>query len=176
MPQFIFYACPTGPLAQQLAAYFERTQQSCGPNAAHAYMPHCTLTGFFEDESSAIADYIEALDGALLESRDRIPTPPISIRQMTFRPRWHGLALEAPWLKQLIATLAMRATSPTRREPLRLKDWLHLSLAYRFDPACEPTLRQAASDLIDLSAPVGWELRFYQRSDSRWQCHHCRSL
>ncbi|CAN5634059.1 hypothetical protein BH23CYA1_BH23CYA1_13090 [soil metagenome] len=48
MPQFIFYACPTGPLAQQLATSFERTQRICGPNTAHAYMPHCTLTGFFK--------------------------------------------------------------------------------------------------------------------------------
>lgn len=175
MPQFIFYACPVGPLAEQLAAYFERSQQACGPNAAHAYMPHCTLTGFFEDEESAIAHYIHTLEGTLLEYRRNIPTPPILIKQLILRPRWHGLALEAPWLKQLIAIVATRV-SPTQREPLRLKDWLHLSLAYKIDPACEPTLRQTASDLIDLSTPVAWELRFYQRSGHQWHCHHRWSL
>lgn len=172
MPQLICYACPVGPLAQQIAAYFESSQQCCGPNAAHAYMPHCTLTGFFTDEESAIVGYIDVLERLLFEYCDRIPTPSIVIKQLTFRTDWHGLALEADWLKQLAADFAVQAKSPSRLEPIRLKDWLHLSLAYAFNPDCESELAQLATHLIDLSTPVSWELKFYQReSDNRWQCH-----
>ncbi|MGC1309940.1 MAG: hypothetical protein WA885_22160 [Phormidesmis sp.] len=52
--QLILYVCPTGPMARQIETYFEQSQQRYGPNAAHAYMPHCTLTGFFEDEEGAV--------------------------------------------------------------------------------------------------------------------------
>ncbi len=171
MPQLICYACPVGPLAQQIAAYFESSQRY-GLNAAHAYMPHCTLTGFFADEESAIAGYVDVLERLLLEYRDRIPHPPIAIKQLILRTDWHGLTLEADWLKQLVADFAMRSKSTIRLEPIRLKDWLHLSLAYTFNPDCERELAQLASNLIDLSIPVSWELRFYQRKPgNRWQCH-----
>lgn len=180
MPQLILYACPVGPLAAQIKTYFEVSQRLCGPNAAHAYMPHCTLTGFFEDEERAIALYTTALDSLLLQYQKHIPKPPIAITQLTFRADWHGLELEAVWLKQLVADFAEQATSPTRRSPLRLKNWLHLSLAYEFNPTCESALIQSARDLIDLSTPVFWEIRLYERWQSlpresptnRWRYHY----
>ncbi|MEM8809425.1 MAG: hypothetical protein AAGF01_25670, partial [Cyanobacteria bacterium P01_G01_bin.38] len=138
MAQFILYACPIGPLAEQLETYFEKSQQLCGPNAAHAYMPHCTLTGFFNDDECAIAPYIRTLENVLAANRALIPKPPILIKQLTFRSDWHGLELSADGLKQLVAIFADQAASPTRLEPLRLKDWLHLSLAYEFNAPCEP--------------------------------------
>ncbi|MGB3296107.1 MAG: hypothetical protein WBB01_24240 [Phormidesmis sp.] len=177
MPQLILYACPVGPLAQQIAAYFETSQRLCGPNAAHAYTPHCTLTGFFRDEERAIALYLDTLESILSVYRKRIPKLPISITQLTFRADWHGLEIEANGLKRLAVDFAAQANSPTRRGPLRLKEWLHLSLAYDFDPTCESALRQFATGLIDLSTPVSWELRLYERSpDNHWQCHHCWSI
>ena len=47
MPKLIVYACPVGELAEQLETYFSKSRLACGPNQAHQYMPHCTLTGFF---------------------------------------------------------------------------------------------------------------------------------
>ncbi len=177
MPQLILYACPVGSLAQQIEAYFKLSQQRCGPNAAHAYMPHCTLTGFFEDEEKAIAQYTTALESLLLKYQKHIPNPPISLKQLTFRPDWHGIELEASGLKRLVAEFAAQVRSPTRRSPIRLKDWLHLSLAYEFDPAHEVTLKRSARDLIDLSASVSWHLNLYQRStDHGWQCHSSQAL
>ncbi|NJM96689.1 MAG: hypothetical protein HC800_05380 [Phormidesmis sp. RL_2_1] len=45
-------------------------------------------------------------------------------------------------------------------------------MAYGFEAKDGPGLRQLAGELIDLSAAVTWELRFYQRkADNRWQCH-----
>ena len=172
MAQLILYACPIGPLAQQIETYFAKSQQRCGANAAHAYMPHCTLTGFFEDSEDAIAHYVDTLETVLAESSHAIPTPSILIKQLTFHPHWHGLELEATWLKQLVATFAEKAVSPTQTASLRLKDWLHLSLAYEFDRDYEFVLQTLARAHIDLTAAVAWELRFYQRHPgNRWQCH-----
>ena len=180
MAQLIVYACPVGPLEQQIQFYLKKAQEHYGQNAAHAYMPHCTLTGFFEDEVSAIPDYVEKLDIAFDEYRDRIPSPPIKIKRLTFNPDWHGLELEAIWLKQMIANFAERSHSPTHSDSLRLKDWLHLSLGYEFESTHAIGLEQLAKELIDISSTVSWELRFYERLSGKasiqsqkttWKCH-----
>ena len=49
--EFIVYACPVGTLAGQLDLFFARSRAECGENAAHAYPPHCTLTGFFHSQA-----------------------------------------------------------------------------------------------------------------------------
>ena len=91
---------------------------------------------------------------------------------MIFRANWHGLSLEAEGLKYLISAFAQQAHSGTRTEGIRLKDWLQISLAYDFSPADAPALQQMATELIDITAPVSWELRFYQRANnSEWTCH-----
>lgn len=168
---FIVYACPVGELEDQLDAYFQQSMTQCGPNAAHAYMPHCTLTGFFRDEATIVPLYIQALDRALHHAQP-CPDPVIVIKQLTFRPDWHGLELQSDWLKQVMVHFAGFATSPTRSEALRLKNWLHLSLAYEFQPDQSDALMQLAQDYINIQASVQWELRFYQRhANHRWTCH-----
>lgn len=120
--QLILYACPVGPLAQQIDAYLDKSKRLCGANAAHAYMPHCTLTGFFVDSgcaewavsdaelekaSQTIAYYIDALEKVLTDYKQSLknnlapaePAPKIQIEQLMFRPDWHGLPLRADWLK-----------------------------------------------------------------------------
>ncbi|MEM8502863.1 MAG: hypothetical protein AAF716_06890 [Cyanobacteria bacterium P01_D01_bin.1] len=180
LAKLIVYACPVGLLAQQIETYLAKTQALYGANAAHAYMPHCTLTGFFEDERSTIPSYVELLGSVFEEYCDRIPHPPIQIRQLTFNPDWHGLALEADWLKQLVADFAGRSHSSTRKESLRLKDWLHLSLAYEFNPDYASDLCRLAKEIIDTTSQVRWELRFYEQlldheprplPETSWRCH-----
>lgn len=169
--QFILYACPVGELATQLETYFDQSQALCGRNAAHHYMPHCTLTGFFKDEESAIPLYLEAIAQTLAHS----PVPPLpvmTILSLSFRADWHGLELQSEWLPSLVAQVAQQVRSPSRREALRLKHWLHLSLAYEFPPDQAETLMQLAQTYINPQAAVEWELRFYQRhADHRWTCH-----
>ena len=177
----IVYACPTGELAEQIEQYFQQSLAVCGANAAHRYMPHCTLTGFFQDEETAIPLYVQALDDALNQAQP-YPTPAITIQQLTFRPDWHGLELQSDWLKQAIATFATLAVSPTRPDALRLKDWLHLSLAYEFQAEQSKALLQLAQKHIHLQSPVRWEVRFYQRHssphspDQHWTCHQSWQL
>lgn len=174
--QFIVYACPVGELAEQLDTYFEQSLRLCGRNAAHHYMPHCTLTGFFQDDEAAVAIYQKAIAQALKQAPPP-PDPVITITGMTFRPDWHGLELQSDWLKTLIKTIAHLAESPTRQEPLRLKDWLHLSLAYEFAPEHAKKLTHLAQSYVDVRSPVQWELRFYQRhSDHTWTCHQAWSI
>ncbi|MBD3884636.1 hypothetical protein IFO70_23125 [Phormidium tenue FACHB-886] len=168
---FIVYACPTGELAEQLDRYFQQSLTVCGANAAHRYMPHCTLTGFFQDEAVAVPLYVQALNRALSQAQPCL-NPVITIQQLTFRSDWHGLELQSDWLKTMIVNFATLAASPTRRNALRRKDWLHLSLAYEFQREQSESLIQLAQEYISLQASVQWELRFYQRhSDQRWTCH-----
>jgi len=170
--QFIIYACPLGELGHQLESYFQITLANCGANAAHKYMPHCTLTGFFVDELRAVPLYLQTLGLVLTQTLQTCAQPAVTINQISFQPNWHGLEIQSPWLKQLIANFASTVSSATLQETIRLKDWLHLSLAYEFDPEQHDTLIKVAQETINLQASVQWELRFYQRHpDWSWTCH-----
>ena len=171
-PQFIVYACPTGELNTQLETYFKLSQEQCGANNAHDYMPHCTLTGFFTDESSSADYYLQALDEAYRGDR----AYEIKIKQLVFNPEWHGLELQAEEIKDLIKDFVRLETSPTRQENIRLKDWLHLSLAYGFESGDRAKLEMLARETIDLAADVAWKLRFYQRVAGNWNCLKAWSL
>ena len=168
--QLILYVCPLGPLAHQIEDYLQESCQQWGENKAHHYMPHCTLTGFFRDQKEAIALYLETLDAVIL---DATKTPAaIQITDLLFRGDWHGLTLESPWLLNLTQSFAEKAESPTRMEALRLKTWLHVSLAYGFDPSHAEELKQLAIERVDPAAAVEWDVRFYERSPlNEWQCH-----
>jgi hypothetical protein len=54
---YIVYACPIGALTEEIEHYFAQSLELYGPNAVHKYMPHCTLTGFFHDESGSLSIY-----------------------------------------------------------------------------------------------------------------------
>ena len=137
-------------------------------------MPHCTLTGFFHDCPDAIALYNHAIESTLKTSNTIAPKqrPIISITQLLFEDHWHGLVVDSLWLKNFTQAFAANANSPSRQEELRLKDWLHVSLAYEFEPHHHATLKQLALELVDPNAAVAWELRFYQRSpQNEWTLH-----
>jgi hypothetical protein len=171
-PGYIVYACPTGPLAEQIDTYFAAALAAHGPNTAHEYMPHVTLTGFFEDAPEAVPRYVAALGAALDVARPRRPAPPLAIAEMRLDSQFHGLLVEAEWLRGVVAAFAAAAESPTRAEPLRLKDGLHLSLAYGFAPEQHAPLAALARELVDPRAPAGWELRFYRsHGDGAWTCY-----
>lgn len=168
----IVYACPHGELAEQIETYFEKSRLTCGPNSAHQFMPHCTLTGFFEDTVSSVPKYTQKLERSLKRFRRSQPEPAIEVKELAFRPDWHGIELSSEWLQKLVLDFVCTATSPTRKSPLRPKDWLHLSLAYGFVSDQVEVLQSLAQDLVDPQSPVGWELCFYQRNpDNSWICH-----
>lgn len=174
---YILYACPTGPLADQIEHYFETTKKQVGPNTAHTYMPHCTLTGFFKDERSAAELYNTALAQSLAETASSKPTPPLTITELLISEKFHGLKLESDWLEKTAAQFKLNGDTPTRQEDIRLKSWLHLSLAYDFAPEQHESLAKIATELIDLQTPVGWDIRLYEREISQeWVLHASHSL
>ena len=175
--QFIVYLCPVGELNTQLENYFVCSRQLYGENTAHKYMPHCTLTGFFEDRVDAIPLYIQALSQAYTNAKNNSSDFHIEINQLTFNDRWHGLEIQAPLIQSMIADFAGLESSSTRTEDLRLKDWLHLSLAYGFNPQQQEKLQALALETISIDASVNWELRFYQKyPDWSWQCRQSWQL
>lgn len=168
---YIVYACPLGPLAVQLEAYFAAARARCGPNTAHRYMPHCTLTGFFRDDSERLPAYIAAMHAALNAAFER-PLHPVGVYGMQLSHTFHGLLIDAPWLQSVIAGFAARAGSPAHDRPLRLKANLHLSLAYDFPPEQHDPLAALARELVDPHASATWEVRLYERhNDWSWTCH-----
>lgn len=169
---FIVYVCPTGELNTQIEKYLLESSKY-GKNTAHKYMSHCTLTGFFTDKISSIPLYVRALEQAYTKAKNDNLSLKVKIKQLTFSENWHGLELEANGLKQLIANFANSEKSTTRQENLRLKDWLHLSLAYDFNPQSGEKLKDLATEMIDLQKDVNWQLRFYQKDpDWTWKCLH----
>jgi ubiquitin-associated SH3 domain-containing protein len=170
--QLIVYACPTGPLAEQLARYWLESSAHCGDNGAHDYMPHCSLTGFFSPQSLSIPQYSAILDRLYQSLRRSHSSPVVSVNALLFRPNWHGLDVESPWLQTLMAQFAYQASPVSDPDRICPKEWLHLSLAYDFDDAHTDQLKALARTLIDPTAPVGWELRFYERHRlHQWTCH-----
>ncbi|VEP13483.1 conserved hypothetical protein [Hyella patelloides LEGE 07179] len=169
--QFIIYACPIGDLNSQIEDYLNKTIELCGKNQAHNYMPHCTLTGFFTDELSSVSFYIKALNKAYTKAKNNNRTLDIEISKLTFNKNWHGLELQAEGLKKIITNFSQIEKSPTRQEKIRLKDWLHLSLAYGFNSEDAEKLKHLATEIIDIQASVNWELRFYQKNPNwTWNC------
>ncbi|MFV9506063.1 MAG: hypothetical protein AB4911_16035 [Oscillochloridaceae bacterium umkhey_bin13] len=172
MLELILYACPAGPLADQITAFYATSQARFGSNSAHAYPPHITLTGFFHDEAAALPGYLIALEAAYQQAQTSRPTQPVVIEALVTSPEFHGLLIDSPWLEALSADFANRAVSATRPGPLRLKRDLHLSLAYGFAAEHGPALGTLAQAMVDPAAPVTWQLELYQRhADGRWQSH-----
>lgn len=175
--QLIVYACPTGPLAEAIEQYFVLSRERFGPNSAHTYPPHISLTGFFHDSLEATPIYNSALAAALDQGRHAHESEPIRIREYVYSSDWHGLVIDSPWLRILAVNFIAHAVSPTRRDHIRTKDWLHLSLAYGFAADQHEGLAALAGELIDPTLAVGWELRFYeQHDDGSWICHGTWSI
>jgi ubiquitin-associated SH3 domain-containing protein len=175
--KFILYACPTGQLADQIDTYFETAKTNYSWNPALDYMPHCSLTGFFHDKAAAAQHYTLALEHILERMRSSQPDPVMQVTGMIFNSDFHGLTLQSSWLADLTKAFAATTCLEMRREAIRIKEWLHLSLAYQFKPEEHNALEALARQLVNPKAAVGWELRFYQRRDeNQWTCHGCWPL
>src|SRR5262249_41266918 len=160
--KLIVYACPVGELNDQVEAYLAASRARYGENAAHRYMPHVTLTSFFDDQPASIPSYAGTLEAALARARPDQPPAIVEARARKPDDNFHRLTMDAPWLQAITADFIRLADSPTRAEPLKPKDGLHLSLAYAFPPAQNAGLADLARAMVDPGAPARWELRLYQ--------------
>ena len=172
MPKFILYACPVGPLGDQIQAFLDQSRARFGPNAAHAYMPHCTLTGFFSDDPAVVPGDLQRLDRLLARALPTGPRPAVRVTGWGAQPGWLGLELESPWLCGLARDFADLAKEDQRQTPVTPKPWLHLTLANAFHWHQQAPLAALARQMVDPEAAVSWELRYYQRDPGGcWRCH-----
>ena len=170
LTDLILYATPSGPLGEQIDRYLTLTHDRFGPNNAHQYPAHCTLTGFFHDVPRSIPDYLAALAHARAQL-GAPPEPMVSIERMRVDGGWYGLELRSRWLIELTAGFKRLAPNVARPDEVRLKTWLHLSLAYGFDAQYALDLASVASSGIDLTADIGWDVALWQRDGSIWTRH-----
>ena len=155
MAELILYACPVGPLADAIEAYWGEVVTSIGPNAAHDYMPHVTLTGFFDDVPEAIHGHVEAMRTVLQD--DPPPADAVVVTGALYQTDFHLLTVESTWCRSVARRL--HETSAL----VRLKDRLHVSLAYGFPLADGATLARLGRAMVDPTLPAVWDLRFYER-------------
>ena len=172
--ELILYATPTGPLAQAVAAYYEQVDAELGTTVAQTYPPHCTLTGFFRRDDDGATAAIEQIGGQVAEAGP-VPSGAVEVVALTTSDRWVGLELRSPWLIEFTESVSARHRPGPDDDALRLKDWLHLSLAYG-DPDGDPIDLSAharlATELVDPGAEVGWEVALWERHpDGSWTRH-----
>lgn len=169
LTDLILYATPSGRLGEQIDDYLAETLTRFGANAAHQYPAHCTLTGFFHDVPRAIPAYLAALAQATNEMVSHGPVV-VSVDRLRLEGGWYGLELQSRWLIDLAASFKRHAPNIARPDEVRLKDWLHVSLAYGFDDQQASELASAAEG-IDITADVAWDVTLWQRDGSVWTRH-----
>ena len=186
--ELILYATPTGQLADQCARYF-RDARRLGPTEAQTYPPHCSLTGFFRRRPGAIAaataELVTTLAAHGIGAEGRVEADEVHLDGVLTRGDWVGIGLRSARLERITADFAAvhRHDPAAGDDPIRLKSWLHLSLAYGEVlpagpppptageplPSVEPYRRLAAT-LIDPTLRTDWEVSLWQRhADGRWQ-------
>ena len=171
--ELILYACPRGALADQIDGYMRSSAQRFGRNAAHAFPPHITLTGFFHDIAETVPHYVECCAEAIDNAPEAV-SPRINVVGSLFRPDFHGLLIDSSWAQEMTEQFAARAAavSETRIDEIRAKDCLHLSLAYDFAVADHDGLRMLTNEMVDPQADATWEVRLYERRPaSQWKQH-----
>ena len=162
--ELIFYATPTGPLADACDRFFAEASE-IGPTVAQTYPPHCTLTGFFR-RTVARRDELVGEVQSLIDTTGPVPAGVVIVDELRVDPRWIGLALTSPWLKEVVAALVDGHRLDDGDDALRPKDWLHLSLAYGIDDLGP---YRSIAGRFDPELPAGWELALWERHpDQRW--------
>ncbi len=166
--ELILYACPGGALAEALDGFFDESATRFGANAAHRYMPHISLTGFFRDVSESIPSYVSAMEKALLDH----PHGTVEIGPLISREDFVGLPITSTWLRDVTLAFAQHAVSGTRIDGIRRKEWLHLSLAYEHNPVDTAALSVLAQHRLGHAQEAQWDICFYERlPGNHWQRH-----
>jgi hypothetical protein len=163
--RLILYATPRGVVADVAARYFDPVSEPS--TIAQRYPPHCSLTGYFSVEPEHVEPFVAAT-----ASGEREGVVTTSVR-LEVRERWIGLGVEPADELQRIARRFARETAglPGRLDDLRLKSWMHLSLAYGHDPRRHDELALVAQDLFDGPLSVDWRVALHERRGAGWIVH-----
>ncbi|MDH3680855.1 MAG: hypothetical protein OEV40_12990 [Acidimicrobiia bacterium] len=164
--ELILYATPTGPLAEACARYF-RCASRLGTTEAQGYPPHCTLTGFFHRTPERVDEVVRETTSRLVAAGP-VPDDAVIVKRLGASDAWVGLELSSSYLLRLTEELFVEHRLDAGDDPVRGKDWLHLSLAYGVDDLAPYGL--LAESVVDPSAPAGWEVALWERRrDGTWR-------
>jgi hypothetical protein len=170
--QLIVYATPTGPLAEQIGRYFDAAAD-LGATVAQTYPPHCTLTGFFWRRPAQVPRVVGEFATVAASTASVAPVGSVEVTRLGADDSWVGLELASTWLTDFTRLFAQTHQLDAGDDALRRKSWLHLSLAYGLEaPESIEPYRRLAHELIDIAAPVEWQVGLFERNpDGSWIQH-----
>ncbi len=172
--ELILYATPTGRLADQCSRYFGLAA-GLGATTAQRYPPHCTLTGFFRRRKERIDAVGREVDAVLqrqgLGSDGRVEGCEVSLTGPRATADWVGLELRSQRLAAVAQAFAAhhQLDRAAAEDEIRVKSWLHLSLAYGGVDDLAPYAR-LAEECIDGGGRADWEVALWLRSQGdQWR-------
>ena len=168
--ELILYATPNGELGRACERFFASVSTSGRATTAQTYPPHVTLTGFFRRSSSEVERVIAEAQSII----DAAPGGAVTVHPMQVRTDWLGLEITSDWLSEVARAFADQHRVEPGDDAIRLKDWLHLSLAYGTLPAGASVADyvEEATSTIKVEAPVTWSVGLWERRGGDW-IRHC---
>ena len=177
MTKFAIFVCPTGTLAAQIKQFLAQSGGTQGANGAASSVPGFTLIEGFEEQGSAAPVYTQSLDRAFNRGMKSRPSPVVTMDGVVSKPDGCGMAITAPWLKQVMVNFACTVKSPTRKMPLRIQEELGMPLASGVDRKQVGAVVAQAEAAIDCQTPTQWDMRFYLRAPNQdWVCQRSWDL
>lgn len=174
--KLIIYACPVGILENELNNFFESSEAKFGWNKAHEYMPHVTLTSFFDLRSRRdIPILIEALQSIF--SQSNAPSELMNNIKLKGSPdNTIKIAMNCDYLERCLTRFKKKVKDIVSIN-VRSSDSYHLSLAYGYNNIHFEELMNLVyenlssfqnSNLISEDSKKqwqasGWEIRLYEQ-------------
>jgi hypothetical protein len=169
--EVILYAMPTGALGRACDELYAAATR-LGPTTAQAFPPHCTLTGFFRrppGEVPRLVDELTRATGAV----SGVAAADVDVSPLRCCREWVGYELRSEALTDLARRFVAVHRADEGDDAVRLKDGLHLSLAYGGVADLAPYAEVAAG--LPPPEPCAWEVALWERGpDGTWLRHGAR--
>ncbi|XP_071959698.1 ubiquitin-associated and SH3 domain-containing protein B-like [Antedon mediterranea] len=161
--EFIMYACPVGPFAEELETFWDKSLIEVGRNGAHSLLPHVTLCSFFTCDDSLVAQVTHAFQLAIDRWKNEAPDQ-IAVEYFA-AANFIGLFIEeenAEYMRRVAQDFSVEALNIAGIKLEPHKKQLHLTLAYQFHQSHLEKLEQLTKE-INVNKSARWELRLYSR-------------
>jgi len=172
--RFIIYLepSPTSELTKSIKTFYRLSRLKCGPNEAHMYHPHCSMTGFLSLKPHQFPLVISTITKNLnswLPVYEHFPSP--NIASVSANSSRVVLKLDVPPFYHALVSNLVEVVAPFTR--LRPKSLNHISLAYlnkhvktssEFSKIDIDTLTELAHNTVVLDAPVAWDIVLYEQT------------